>query len=194
MVVTALVLGWAPVRGRAGEPREEPASPPVSPLEPVGPPVREARPATVIFSDGTKKSGRVWLTPGKRLKIFDRTARKYREFTLAQVERIDVDPEKEAVERVWRWKEHASDEKVYTGETYPWRKYVTTLTVRDHRGRRLTVTGDMTALLYLQEEPRKKPLRLVIHRRHKGRPGQSLQELTYVTAVVFEPGEGGKQR
>ncbi|GAH98671.1 unnamed protein product, partial [marine sediment metagenome] len=105
------------------------------PLAPVGPPARQARPATVVFSDGSKRSGQVWLTPGKRLKIFERAQEKYREFALADVVRIDVDPEKEVMERVWRWKEHAFDEKVYTGEAYPWRMYVTTLAVRDRKGK-----------------------------------------------------------
>ena len=193
-MVVLVLWGLAPARGRAEEPRTPAPEPPVSPLAPTGPQARQARPATVVFSDGSKKRGQMWLTPGKRLKIFDRLQQKYREFRLAEVERIDVDPEKEVVERVSRWKENASDEKVYTGETYPWRKYVTTLAVRDRRGRRLTVVGDMTALLYLQEAPRRKPLRLVIHRRHKGEVGQTLQDLLYVTAVVFEDSEGGQEQ
>lgn len=178
---------------------EEPGGPapggsPVSPLAPVGPPARQARPATVVFSGGSKRSGQVWLTPGKRLKIFERAQEKYREFALADVVRIDVNPEKEVMERVWRWKEHASDEKVYTGEAYPWRKYVTTLAVRDRKGKLQNVVGDMTAVLYLQEDPEKKPVRLLIHRREKGEVGQTLQDLVYVTAVVFEtPKEEEKQ-
>ena len=49
----------------------------------------------------------------------------------------------------------------------------------------------MTALLYLQEdpkqgEPERKPTRLIVHRRDKGEVGQTLQDLVYVTAVVFE--------
>jgi len=158
-----------------------------------GEPARQARPATVVFSDGTKWVGEVWLTPGRRLKIFDRTQESYREFALAEVVRVDVDPEKELMEPIWRWREHASDEKGYTGEVYPWRQYVTTLTVRDRRGRPFTVTGDMTALLYFQNDPEKKPIRLVIHRRHKGGVGQTLQDLVYVTAVVFEEKEEQKQ-
>jgi len=148
----------------------------------------------VVFSDGARRRGQVWLTPGKRLRIFERAQQKYHEFTLAELERIDVDPEKEAMERVWRWKEHASDEKVYTGEAYPWRKLITTLTVRDERGKRRSVTGDMTALLYFQEDPQKKPVRLNIHRRHKGQVGQTLQDLVYVTAVIFESGKGDREQ
>jgi len=148
----------------------------------------------VVFSDGSKRVGQLWLTPGKRLKFFDRAQEKYREFNLAEVVRIDVDPEKEVMERVWRWREHASDEKVYTGETYPWRQYVTTLTVRDRRGRLLTLTGDMTALLYFQDDPERKPDRLVIHRRQKGEVGQTLQDLVYVTAVLFEEGKDQEEQ
>ncbi len=140
----------------------------------------------MVFSNSRKLVGQVWLTPGKRLKVFERAQEKYREFSLQDVLRIDVDPEKEKMEPVWRWREHASDEKVYTGETYPWREYVTTLVVLDRRGKRLTVVGDVTALLYFQADPKKKPVRLIIHRRDKGEVGQTLHDLVYVTAVVFE--------
>jgi len=199
LLSVVLALGLvAPVAlgGAEGSGVATPVGPPASPLAPAGAPARQARPATVVFSDGTKRAGQVWLTPGKRLKIFERAQEGYREFALADVVRIDVDPEKEVMERVWRWKEHASDEKFYTGEAYPWREYVTTLTVRDRKGRPKTVVGDMTALLYLQEDPKqeepkregpeKKPVRLIVHRRDKGEVGQNLQDLVYVTAVIFD--------
>ena len=156
-----------------------------SPLAPEGEPVRQARQATVVFSDGRKRVGHAWLTPGKRLKIYERAREKYLEFSLEDVLRIDVDPEKEKLEPVWRWREHASDEKVSTGEAYPWRQYVTTVRLRDRQAKVHTVTGDMTALLYFQEDL-KKPSKLTIHRRHKGEVGQALQDLVYVTAVIFE--------
>ena len=185
--VTVVLLAATCSMGAEEPGAPAPAGPPVSPLTPSGAPARQARPAAVVFSDGSERSGQVWLTPGKRLSIFERAQEKYREFALADVARIDVDPEEESMERVWRWKEHASDEKVYTGETYPWRKYVTTLALRDREGKPQNVVGDMTAALYLQEDPEKKPVRLVIHRREKGEVGQTLQDLVYVTAVIFEP-------
>lgn len=147
-----------------------------------------------MFSDGKRRTGLLWLTPGKRLTIFDRAQQTYREFTLQELVAIRVDPEQEVVERVWRWKENASNEKVFTGETYPWRLCVTTLTVRDAEGKQATVTGDLSAALYLEEKPGEKPVRVLLYRRQKGETGQALSDLVYVTAVNFEDGKGeGKE-
>jgi hypothetical protein len=189
-----VLLGLLGIALSAEEAASPPGARPASPLAPAGGPVRDSRRATVVFSDGKKHAGLLWLTPGKRLKIFDRAKQEYREFNLHEVVAVKVDPEEEVMERVWRWKENASDEKVYTGETYPWRKYVTTLTVRDAEGKQTTVTGDVTAELYLEEKPGEKPMRVVLYRRDKGKVGEKLSDLIYVTAVNFDEGKGeGKE-
>ena len=189
--VLAGLLGTALLAGEEAPPQS--ARPP-SPLVPAVGPVREARRATVVYSDGKKRTGLLWLTPGKRLKIFDRAQQEYREFSLRELAAIKVDPEQEVVERVWRWKENASDEKVFTGETYPWRLYVTALTVRDAQGKQSTVTGDLSGELYLEEKAGEKPMRILLYRRQKGDVGEGLSQLVYVAAVNFEEGRGeGKE-
>jgi len=171
-----------------------PKAPAVSPLVREGEPVRAPRPAALLYSDGTSKKGDVWLTPGvHRLTLFDVTSERNREFEFARVVRIDIEPEREEAERVWRWKENASDEKVYSGASYPWRLFRTVLTVRGARGKSMTATGHLDALLYYQGDPKKKPEKIFLHRRHKLDPGRTLADQVYVTAVVFEQQKGQAQ-
>ena len=193
-MVAGVLVGLLGTALRAGEEAPPQNARPPSPLVSAAGPVREARRGTVVFSDGKKRAGLLWLTPGKRLKIFDRAQQEYREFSLKEVVAIKVDPEQEVVERVWRWKENASDEKVFTGEAYPWRLCVTTLTVRDAQGKQSAVTGDLSGELYLEEKPGEKPMQVLLYRRQKGDVGEGLSQLVYVTAVNFEEGRGeGKE-
>jgi hypothetical protein len=142
------------------------------------------------LSDGLELFGSIYLTRDKGLLIYDRRLEKHREFPLSAVKRIDIEPDEEHVEREWRWKEEGSDEKVYTGRSYPWRKYLTTLTLADAS----RITGDLSALVYLRDDDGKER-RFVLHKRQKGKPGTSLRELTYVKSMVLGiRGQWGKAR
>ncbi len=158
----------------------------------------------IIASDGRTAAGTLSTTLGKPLEIYDRDAKAVVKFGLADVSRIDVSVEEEHEEPYWYWKESGSDEKVFTGKNYPWRKYVATVTFADGR----KVTGDLDALLYVAPDaaalestdaaPSKAAtrvggrLRFLLHRRDKGREGERPEDIVYVKAVEVARGEAGQ--
>lgn len=149
-------------------------------------------------SDGKTYTGTLYTTQGRPLRIFDRGSNKYVEFSLREISRIDVSIEEEHEEPYWYWKENGSDEKVFSGNTYPWRKYITTVTLLGSR----SITGDLDGLVYVEVPsvgidssvqtsdasgetgPRK--YSFLFHQRQKGEEKQKPADLVYVTAMVVE--------
>ena len=80
---------------------------------------REERWGTIWLSDGASYEGLLRLTLSKKLTVYDEASKKWRKFRLSELERIRFGVEKEETVPVWRWKESGSDEKVFTGESYP---------------------------------------------------------------------------
>lgn len=134
---------------------------------------------TVRTSDGKTASGLLYTTLGKALKIYDPEKKKFVKFTLNEIKRIDVAIEIEKEEPYWYWKESGSDEKVYTGKTYPWRKYVTTVTFSGGK----KVGGYLSGLIYLEKDGKK--TRYTLYKRQKGNEGQKPKDLLYVTNVTI---------
>jgi hypothetical protein len=152
---------------------------------------------TVTTSDGKKYAGTLYTTQGKPLRIYDRGKKDYVEFALKETSRIDVSIEEEHEEPYWYWKESGSDVKVFTGNTYPWRKYITTVTLLGGR----TITGDLDGLIYAEvaspvganvqttdapQETGPRKYSFLFHERQKGEEKQRPADLVYVTAVVIE--------
>ena len=151
----------------------------------------DAVPGYVELSDGSVHPGRVYLTRETKLKIFDEPEKKFRDVPLRVVKTIDCAVLKEWVEREWRFKENANDEKVYTGRNYPSREYVHTITLDDGR----SIRGPLQAIVYVQPEEGK-AMRYLLHKRDKGEVGMDLKALTYVRSVRLgdEALEEGKQK
>jgi hypothetical protein len=150
-------------------------------LNPFGPrrPAREdALPGCLELSDGTVHPGHLYLTRDARLKIFDQQQQRQREVPLQTVQRIDCTVRKEWVEKEWRFKENANDEKVYTGHSYPVREYVHTITLKDGR----TIKGELSGIVYVQPEEGEAE-RYLLHKRDKGELDTDLKSLLYVRSV-----------
>jgi hypothetical protein len=153
----------------------------------------DAVPGYLELSDGSIHPGRIYLTREAKLKISEETEKKFRDVPLKVVKRIDCVVEKEWVEREWRFKENANDEKVYTGRSYPSREYVHTITLNDGR----TIRGPLQAIVYLQPEGEgAQPVRYLLHKRDKGNMGTDLKSLLYVRSVRLgeEALEEGKKK
>ncbi len=133
----------------------------------------------VATSDKKSARGLVYTTLGKPLKIYDLEKKKFIDFTLEEIARIDVEIEEEHEEPYWYWLESGSDEKVYTGKTYPWRKYLTTVTFSPER----KITGHLSGLIHVDCDDKKTSFTL--YERQKGKEGQKLEELVYVKSVVI---------
>jgi hypothetical protein len=142
----------------------------------------DAVPGCIELSDGSLHVGRVYLTRDKRLKVRDTSLaeERQREVPLRVVKQIDCTVKKEWMEREWRFKELALDQKLYTGRRYPVRECQHTLTLRDGR----TIRGDLSVLVYLSpEEKGAEPERYLLHKDQKGKPGQTLGDLVYVKSI-----------
>ena len=154
------------------------------PPSPFGPPRKvrdDARRAEAHLSDGTVLKGHLTVARGSPFKIFDRARKTHREAPLEAIAKIVVEPEKERMEKEWRFLEHANDEKVYTGRQYPMRQYVTTIEIVTG----VTIVGDCSKPMTLTTDDGKKH-KLILQKRDKGEPGTTLEELIYIEKIVFE--------
>jgi hypothetical protein len=96
---------------------------------------------------------------------------------------------KEWVEEEWRFKENASDEKYFTGRTYPAREYTHKITL--HNGQK--IEGTLSGIVYVRAPSAEEPQRFVLHKRDKGEPGTELKDLVFVRSIqigarAFEEG------
>jgi hypothetical protein len=141
----------------------------------------DAIPGYVELSDGTVYPGHLYLTRDARLKIFDATAERQREIPLRVVRKIQCKAEREWLEKEWRFKENASDEKIFTGRSYPARECVHTITLQDGR----KIVGPLSAIVYVARKEGAKPTRLLLHKRQKGPVGTQLKSLVYVRTIAL---------
>jgi hypothetical protein len=139
----------------------------------------DAVPGFVETSDGKVLPGQITLTRDARLKIFDEQQKKHREVPLKAIKRIDCTVLKEWVEEEWRFKENASDEKYFTGRTYPSREYTHTITLQNGQ----KIEGTLSGIVYVRAPSAEDPDRYLLHKRDKGQPGTDLKSLVYVRSL-----------
>ncbi len=139
----------------------------------------DAVPGFVETSDGKIHPGIIQLTRDTRLKIFDEQQKKHREIPLRVIRRIDCTVRKEWNEQEWRFKENASDEKYYTGRSYPIREYGHAITLQNGQ----KIEGTLSGIVYVRSDPDARPERYLLHSRDKGAPGMELKALLYVRSI-----------
>jgi hypothetical protein len=152
----------------------------------------DAVPGYLELSDGTVRVGQIYLTRDAKLKVFDDTQKRQREVPLTVVKRVDCGIDREWLEKEWRFKENANDEKVYTGRSYPVREYLHTVILLDGRA----IKGPMSALVYVQPEGGGEPEKFLLHKRDKGPIGVDLNRLIYVRSIRLgaDAQEEGRRR
>ena len=128
----AFVVAWL-ISGVA-QAQEPPA---LNPFGPVRTERDDAVPGYLEMSDGKVVVGNIYMTRDKRLKIYDASTKRQREIPLRVIKQIECKVLKEWMEKEWRFKELALDEKYYTGREYPSREVEYTITLHDDR----TITG-----------------------------------------------------
>jgi hypothetical protein len=153
----------------------------------------DAVPGRIELSNGAIRAGTIYLTRDKRLQIYDKQLERQREIPLHVVRTIECTIKREWLEREWKFKETTSDEKLYTGRSYPSREYLHTITLKDGR----KITGPLSAIVYLQplqtgssryetdqtDQPPPRPEHFLLSKRNKGELGQSLKSLVYVKRI-----------
>jgi hypothetical protein len=140
------------------------------------------------LSTGEEWRGAIYCTGRRPLKVFDLGKKQYRYFRLTEIHRIRTTVEKEETREKWRFREEGSDEKVYTGKTYPRRFYRSEITLRG--GER--VDAHIVGVVYVErgEETGK----FVLRKKHVGKVGQDLDDLVYVEEILFTQGESPGQK
>ena len=173
---------------------------------------KDAVPGYVELSSGAKVAGRIFTTRAKRVKIYNLQKEIYEYVPVPAVRKIETLVEWERMEKEWRFKEAGSPEKVYTGRSYPARKFAYRLTlVGGH-----TITGHILGQpLYLARPSRASPSRasgssdgsndegktdrFILHDRQKGPPDTTLEDLVYIRSVTLgrdayeEAGQGNAE-
>jgi hypothetical protein len=151
----------------------------------------DAIPGYIEVSDGRILVGNIYMTRDKRVRIYDEKRERQRELPLRVITEIQAKMVKEGIEKEWRFKELALDEKMYTGRTYPWRQYVHTVTLKDGT----TITGELAEVFFVQpivfkaDQPLanrpddSEPLRIVLHKKDKGDFGAELKSMKYVKLI-----------
>jgi hypothetical protein len=134
----------------------------------------DALPGYIELSDGSIHPGQIYLTRDKRLIISDEQSQRQREIPLIAVKQIDCIIKKEWLEKEWKFKELAKDEKIFTGRSYPVREYDHIITLQD--GRR--ITGGLSAVVYIKTSETKTD-KFILNKRNKGEIGADLQSLVY---------------
>jgi hypothetical protein len=139
---------------------------------------QEPREGRVEFSDGKQVDGKISLTPGAELKI--QAGSQMRVLDLARVREIRLAPEKEEMERNWRFKEAGQTAKEYFGEPYPIRSLQATVVLAGGE----SFTGHLySTVLYVESgETAQKVLLLA---KQRGKEGESLKSLVYPTRISF---------
>jgi len=146
---------------------------------------REWLPASVSLSDGTVLAGRVHVTGGAIVLHNEAQARRYTVRT-AEIKALENTIERQGMEEKWIFRESGLDDKVYTGQTYPVRHYLTRVTFHD--GRRLE--GHLVPkTIYVESGGRRQ--RFILRAQQEGKVGQTLQDLPYVRSIAFSAEGGG---
>jgi hypothetical protein len=156
----------------------------------------------IELSDGTSHAGMIYLTRDKRFQIYDEHIERQREVPLQAIKKIECSVKWEKLEKEWKFKEAANDEKMYTGRRYPAREYVHTITLKNGR----TITGPLSAVIYLQPPQQKttgtsdqpqapvQAQRFVLYKRNKGELGQTLKKMVYVKCISLGKDAAGKDK
>jgi hypothetical protein len=151
-------------------------------IDPFGPRTHiraDAVPGYLELSNGAVHPGKLYLTRDARFKIFDTAQKRFRDVPLRVIRRIDCTVLRQWNEKEWRFKGNGSDEKVFTGRSYPAREYEHTITLRDGR----TIRGPLSGILYVQKASATKAERYILHKRDKGPVGSTVKALVYVRSI-----------
>lgn len=137
-----------------------------------------ARKGEIQFSDGENKQGLLSLSANRMLKIHD--GKTLRTIDLADVVEIRIEPEREKMERKWRFVEAGRTEKAFSGEPYPVRHLRTVIAMSQNT----SITGHLYTTVMYVEQP-EKTSKVVISAKLRGKEGQSFDDLVYPIRISF---------
>ncbi len=132
----------------------------------------------VEWSDGRLQEGTLAAGPNGTVRLHD--GEQVREWGLERISRVVFRPEKERLERAWRFVEAGQTRKEEWGEPFPVAELAADVWLADG-GR---ASGHLlTTVLYLETEARTE--KVVIKHKLRGKPGEALADLVYPAELVF---------
>jgi hypothetical protein len=144
----------------------------------IAPASAQERTGKIEFSDSNVLSGVISLTPGSELKIEAGPA--IRVLALDRVREIRFAPEKEEMERAWRFKEAGQTAKEFFGDPYPVRSLATTVTLGDGE----KISGHLYAtVLYVADGDMVQ--KVILPAKQRGKEGDTFQSLVYPKQISF---------
>jgi len=141
----------------------------------------DAVPGVLVLSDGTRLAGGVHTTLGRPLELYVEAENRWRRIPLIAVLSITADVLEERMELKWRWKAMGEPEKVYTGESYPYRRLQWRVKLIDGS----TIIGVIKGKPVWVEQEGRKHGPYVLHERCKGEVGRKLADLVYVKQIFI---------
>ena len=144
----------------------------------------QERAGKIEFSDSSVLSGIISLTPGTDLKL--QSGSEVRVLALDRVREIRLTPEKEEMERAWRFKEAGQTAKDFYGNPYPVRHLATTITL----GGGEKITGHLyTTVLYVADGEAVK--KVILLAKQRGKEDETFKQLIYPMQITFGDSAAG---
>jgi hypothetical protein len=138
----------------------------------------QERAGRIEYSDSNILSGVISLTPGSELKL--EAGPQIRTLALDRVREIRFAPEKEDMERAWRFKEAGQTAKEFFGDPYPVRHLAATIIL----GNGEKVTGHLyTTVLYVTDGDNVQ--KVILLAKQRGKEGDTFQALVYPKLIAF---------
>jgi len=141
------------------------------------------RPGEIQFSDGEVITGTIYLSRDMQFRLHD--GEQLRTVELARVREIRNFPEKEKMERNWRFLEAGQTKKEFSGDPYPSRLLRSVLVLKDES----TVSGHLyTTVLYIESEEGAR--KVVLLAKQRGKQRETFTDVVYPARIAFEDPEG----
>ena len=138
----------------------------------------QERPGKVEFSDSNVLSGVISLTPGSQLKI--QAGKEVRVLSLDRVAELRFAPEREEMERAWRFKEAGQTAKEFFGDPYPVLYLATTVTLGDGE----KISGHLyTTVLYVADGDNVQ--KVILLAKQRGKENEKFESVLYPKVISF---------
>ena len=163
------------------QPASSPAIARPSPLRDVSRKHRaDALPGVIELSDGTRLAGWMYGTRDKPWMVWVAEEKRWRRIPPAAVLSITAVVDREEMQLRWRWKATGQPEKVYTGKSYPFRRFRWRFRLADGS----EITGVVKGQPIWVEVHTKTQGPFLLQERSKGQDGQTLAEFVYIRKIV----------
>lgn len=168
-----------------------------APVDPFGRRARARSPrdavwGTLLLSDGEAHEGWIHLTAGQRLRMFDDKRKEPVHYQLAQLKELRVQVARNRVEQEWRFKESASDVKVFTGVEYARKDFDAVIVPAEGKERPLNIALGQPFFVTPLEGRRR---RFILRPYLRGEADVPLEKLVHIAWMIFhEQGEGPDEK